>query len=49
MTLVLDSTLVNCPFGGVLLAAIQNSESKYEVSAQDVPYSIFWTRDLVSR
>uniref|UniRef100_A0A1B6L704 Uncharacterized protein n=1 Tax=Graphocephala atropunctata TaxID=36148 RepID=A0A1B6L704_9HEMI len=46
MTVILDSALISCPFSGTLIAAVQNSESKYEVSAQAVPLTVSWRREM---
>ncbi|XP_046675593.1 crossover junction endonuclease EME1 isoform X1 [Homalodisca vitripennis] len=45
MTVILDSALISCPFSGTLMAAIQNSEAKYQICAQPVPLTVSWRRE----
>ncbi|XP_054256932.1 crossover junction endonuclease EME1-like [Macrosteles quadrilineatus] len=46
MTVVVDSSLVSCPFGGKLIDSVQSSESKCQISAHIIPQTIFWKREL---
>lgn len=46
VTVLLDSSLLQCKFGGKLLAAVQSTESPSRIVSNLVPFTVGWERSL---
>lgn len=45
-TVLLDSSLLQCPFGGKLLSAVQGAESPSRIVSNLVPFTVCWERSV---
>lgn len=46
ISVLLDSDLTNCKFGGELLVTLQSAEIQYKVEKLKISHSVLWTREV---